>query len=226
MEQLQAQIVAVTDELNTLRAEIIGVKTAHASLHQDAVTHNAAHLQSLSKIQQQMDDISQKTQGAPTSDKKPLIEPKSVEVKVFAGSMADDRAKFLSWTDKLRDRVALFDPSLVKAMALAAKGVEPITAEMSVAMGVTAYSSAQLHGLLKDKTESTALQIVRGNHSEVDLESWRLLYAQYYPQALQSTITAEHLEHHPRPANKVSELPARLAEWDQNLRRCIEEATP
>ena len=55
------------------------------------------------------------------------------------------------------------------------------------------------------------------------LESWRLLYAQYYPQTLQSTITAEHLEHHPRPAAKVSDPPARLAEWDQNLRRCIEE---
>ena len=40
---------------------------------------------------------------------KPLIEPKQVEVKEFAGSMTDSRTKFLEWSEKIFDRVELFE---------------------------------------------------------------------------------------------------------------------
>ena len=44
MEALNAQVSAMSDEMVLLRAEIIQVKSAHATLHQaaaDAGTHNA-----------------------------------------------------------------------------------------------------------------------------------------------------------------------------------------
>ena len=43
MEAVQAQVRTITDELNTLRNEIIAIKGSHAVLHQTAVEANAGH---------------------------------------------------------------------------------------------------------------------------------------------------------------------------------------
>ena len=90
-------------------------------------------------------------------------------------------------------------------------------------MGISEADSREVHGFLKDRTEGTAHSIVRSNRSEVGLESWRLLATQFNPKTLQGTISAEHLERNPRGAAKMSEMPARLLEWERNLRRCLDE---
>ena len=56
MEALNAQVVAVVDELSTLRAEIIQIKSAHAALHQGAVENNA---QSAKRYEEQFNRINQ-----------------------------------------------------------------------------------------------------------------------------------------------------------------------
>ena len=57
-------------------------------------------------------------------------------------------------------------------------------------------ASKELHGFLKEKTKSTAEAIVRSNKSELGLESWRMLAAQFNPRTLTSTLHATHLETH------------------------------
>ena len=39
MEQLNMQISAITEELTMLKAEIVGIKGNHATLHQQSVDH-------------------------------------------------------------------------------------------------------------------------------------------------------------------------------------------
>ena len=96
MEAMNLQMTAIADEMATLRSEIISIKTAHASLHQNAVEANAANARSygeqadrLSKLQQKVEEIADGPDGAArvTEKSKQLIEPKNVEVKIFAGSM-------------------------------------------------------------------------------------------------------------------------------------------
>ena len=50
MEALNAQVRAVADELNTLRNEIITIKSAHAGLHQSAVEANTGHSQAFREM--------------------------------------------------------------------------------------------------------------------------------------------------------------------------------
>ena len=48
--------------------------------------------------------------------KKPLIKPENVEVPQFLGSMTDGRAKFLEWSEKVMDRVDIYQDNMVEAM--------------------------------------------------------------------------------------------------------------
>ena len=50
-----------------------------------------------------------------------------------------------------------------------------------------------------------------------------MLCKQFNPRTLQATDAAQQLETHPRGATKMSEMPARLLEWEKNLQRCITE---
>ena len=79
VEALRQQLVVVTDELNSVKMELVNVKTNHANLHQQASDANAAnartHAETTTKINALEDRIG--TKG--NSDRKPLIEPKQVE---------------------------------------------------------------------------------------------------------------------------------------------------
>ena len=233
MQALNAQVTAVTDELATLRAEIIQIKSAHATLHQGAVEAGAQSAKAFEdqaarivRLEQGIGEMSRGTgagQGGGFAKEKPLIEAKQVSVEVYSGSIADGRSKFLSWAERVKDRVTLFEPGMIQAMTDAENKTSPITMEESRSMGISDYGNRQLHGFLKDRTDGMAHSLVRNNKSEVGLESWRLLTVQCNPKTLQNTMSAEHLERNPRGATKVSELPARLLEWERNLRRCAEE---
>ena len=224
MEAVNAQFQVMSDELATLRNEIIAIKTAQAGLHQGAVEAGAR----TTTIEKRLDEVAKGMDGVAAgagfaAKGKTLIEAKQIEVPVFAGSIADSRNKFLTWAERFRDRVGLCEPKVVLAMSMAERSTMPITSEESEKMGVTPYWSQQLNGFLKDRTEGTANSIVRSNKSELGLESWRMLGRQFNNRTLQSTLTAKHLEDHPRGANKISEMPSRLLEWERNLRRCVEE---
>ena len=90
-------------------------------------------------------------------------------------------------------------------------------------MGISERANGEMQGFLKVHTSGTASALVRGNKSGVALESWRLLYAQYNPQTLSSTMTAQHLESHPKGASKIADLPACLLAWEKNLQRGLKE---
>ena len=186
-EQMMAQVVALTDELTALRGEIIQMKTAHATLHQSTVdSNNQSHQafgeqgERIARVEKSIENMAKTTAGMPTTtDGKPkfLIEPKQVEVEKFSGSMADSRGKFLSWAERIKDRVTLFDDNILAAMASAEKHQRPITDTDSRSMGMTAYGNQQLQGFLKDKTEGEAHSIVRGHKEGLALESWIIVYS-------------------------------------------------
>ena len=100
---------------------------------------------------------------------------------------------------------------------------EPIIEDKSAEMGISPQTSRELHGFLKDRTDGTANAIVRSNKTGIGLESWRMLAKQFNPRTLVSTMAAQDLETKPRGASKMSEMPARLFEWEKNIRRCIQE---
>ena len=56
--------------------------------------------------------------------KSPLIKPEEIHISEFQGSMTDGRAKFLEWSEKVFDRVALYQDNMVDAMARAEKETE------------------------------------------------------------------------------------------------------
>ena len=57
MEAVQAQIRTVVDELNTLRNEIVTIKSAHAGLHQSAVEANTGHNQAFREQAGRLDEV-------------------------------------------------------------------------------------------------------------------------------------------------------------------------
>ena len=104
MEAITQQIAIVTNELEALKAEIIGIKGAHASLHQTTVATTQQHegvigeqAAKVAGIQKKIDELSATANTHKGGAHKSLIEPKNVTVEVFHGSVADSRAKFLSW---------------------------------------------------------------------------------------------------------------------------------
>ena len=100
---------------------------------------------------------------------------------------------------------------------------EPITKDDSAKMGITETDSRQIQGFLKNHTGGTAKGIVRGNKNGVGIEAWRLLNGQFNPRTLQSTMASQHKELHPKKAKKMAEMPARLLEWEEDLKRCEDE---
>ena len=90
-------------------------------------------------------------------------------------------------------------------------------------MGIGERANNELQSFLKVHTTGTASALVRGNKSGVALESWRLLCAEYNPRTLSSTMTAQHLESHPKGASKLADLPSCLLTWEKNLQRGLLE---
>ena len=125
MDALRAQVGILTDELNQLKAEIVQVKGSHASLHQSTVEANTANARSFAEARLKADALENKieavrveTVDVPAKDqygKKPLIKLEHVNVPEFLGSMTDGRAKFLEWSEKVMDRVALYQDNMTKA---------------------------------------------------------------------------------------------------------------
>ena len=81
----------------------------------------------------------------------------------------------------------------------------------------------QLQGLLVNHTGGTAKALVRNNKGKLGLESYRLLCSQFNAKTIQATMMAQHREQHPKGAQKLSDMPARLLAWEQDLRRCADE---
>ena len=69
------------------------------------------------------------------------MEAKQVQVEKFLGSMTDSRAKFLSWGERIRDKVELFDPMLGDAMLRAERHPDVITVEISAQWGISSGAS-------------------------------------------------------------------------------------
>ena len=129
----------------------------------------------------------------------------------------------MEWAEALKDRVMLYESTLIEIMTSVELRTEEITEEDSVKMGVTKLASQELHGLLKDRTQGSANSIVRDNTKGVGIESWRRLCFQYNPKTLRGTMAAQHKELHPKGAKKMSELPKCIADWERDLRRCSQE---
>ena len=156
MDALRAQVVALTEELTTVKSELINVKSAHANLHQQSSDANTAAARSFaenrSRVEALETQISSMATGHGGPGKKPLIKPEQVVVGEFSGAMTDGRSRFLEWCEKIQDRVELYEEGLAKAMAEAEKKDSEISSEESTQMGISPMVSRQLHGFLKDKT--------------------------------------------------------------------------
>ena len=221
MELLRQQVQAIHDELQTVRGELVNMKAAHATLHQSATdTGTSVRSQEarLQQLDQQLQEIATDTgtttttHGTNTNNKHMLIEAKQVSVDKFSGNLTDSRGKFIQWTERLKDKAALYSDKMVEAMNAVAQSEVSITMEKSEELGLKPFDNLQLQGFLKDRTDATAHALVRGNRTGVALESYRLLCKEFNPITLQGTITAQHYEQNPRKASKLSELPARLLE--------------
>ena len=165
---MAAQVAALTDELQALKSEIIGVKAGHASMHQMMVESGTTNAQQFGAQADRIVALEKRIEttigkGSIDGKPKPLIEAKQIEVSAFAGSMSDDRSKFYLWTEKTRDRIALFDANLLRAMRQVEKLTSPITAEDVAKYGVSEYDNTQLQGFLKDRTTGTANNLIRSN---------------------------------------------------------------
>ena len=169
MELLKQQMVMVSDEVTTLKNELIALKGAHAALHQSAAESGQNTARDLGdqssridRIAKQVDEIKETTdRGGSFKKPRSLMEAKEVQVEKFLGSMTDSRAKFLAWGERIRDKVELFDSALGEAMLRAEMHNEVITADVSLAWGISALSSKELHGFLKDKTDGVANSVCR-----------------------------------------------------------------
>ena len=220
------QVRLITDELTLLKAEIVNVKASHAGLHQTTVesgSQTSRTLESINAKVQKLEDQLPSMAGAGAGKRLSLIEPKQMTVDEFAGGVTDARNKFIEWSEKVRDRVQLFDPGLAEEMKRIERTSTIITKQMSEDKGVTAQSNRELQAFLKDKTSGIAGAIVRGNKDAIGLETWRLLWAEFSPQTLTSTMRSQQLEKFPKPAKNMSEMSKRLLDWERDLRRCSEE---
>ena len=138
VDVLRQQVITLTEELTTVKTELVNMKAAHANLHQQSSDANTATARSFAEQRTRVDALeTQVNQRGGTSDKerKPLIKPEQVEVKEFCGSMTDGRSKFLEWSERLCDRVELFEEGLVKAMAEAERRDGEVTVDESLKLG-------------------------------------------------------------------------------------------
>ena len=100
MEQLRAQMQILADEMNSLKAEIVNVKSAHASLHQSTVDSGAQSANKYSEYAARLVGIETKLdslglEAGTFADKgfggpKPpaLMKPEQVKVGIFHGGIA------------------------------------------------------------------------------------------------------------------------------------------
>ena len=101
MDALRNQIEVLTNELTTLKAELINVKGTHANLHQQTAEANTNTARTFAEQRARIEALETGgDKGTTPHGRKPLIEPKQVEVKEFKGSMTDSRACFLEWCEK------------------------------------------------------------------------------------------------------------------------------
>ena len=126
-----------------------------------------------------------------------------------------ERAKYLEWCEKVKDRCELYHHSLAKALTEVAGKTEPMTAEVCLKLGIEAQANAELQGFLKEHTQGTAASIVRNNMGGLGLESWRLLSAQFNPRTIRGTLAAQYQESHPKGAAKLSDMPGCLLVWEK-----------
>ena len=99
----------MVEEIQLLKNEVVNTKAAHAGLHQSAVEQSADVSRRFDAVNEKLTTMaSSGTGGAPGKFKKPLIEPKQIEVAKFAGAVSDSRAKFLTWAETVKDRAGLF----------------------------------------------------------------------------------------------------------------------
>ena len=109
-------MTVVSDEIATLKNELIALKGAHASLHQNTIETGQNTAANMGEQSSRIDAIAKKIDGIQVAAErgikpKALMESKQVTVETFAGSMTDSRAKFLAWSESVRDKVDLFDNS-------------------------------------------------------------------------------------------------------------------
>ena len=147
MERMQQQLQVLGNELSTLKDEIVNIKSAHATLHQQSVESGTQHNQKfteqyamLQSLENKVDDMTRTLPSSEFGKPKALTEAKQVDVPKFAGSMTDGRQVFLKWSENVKDRVTLFDPKLAKTLMLMEQSPnadQPITEESSRSIGVT-----------------------------------------------------------------------------------------
>ena len=106
MDALRSQVTVLTEELSTLKTELINVKSAHATLHQSSVEAHTQHTAQMAEMEQRLESVSKASGGAA---KKSLMEPKNITITTFNGAITDARSKFLTWEETVRDKVCLFD---------------------------------------------------------------------------------------------------------------------
>ena len=203
MQAMQAQVQAVTEELGALKNEIVNLKAAHAGLHQTAVDSSLQTGRTIEAIQAKIAELPNLANG-----KRPtLMEPKQVNVEEFSGGVADSRNKFIEWTERVRDRVLLFDPALAEEMKKVEGASEVIDKAANDARGITPQANRELQVFIKDKTGGIAGSIVRSHKEGIALESWRLLWSEFCPTTLTSTMKAQQLDKFPKSANKWGSSP-------------------
>ena len=113
MEAVRQQVQIVSDEIAAVKNEIINLKAAHAGLHQTSVDASQTTGRSITEITNKLEDLEAKLPFAGTGfQKKPLLEPKQVEVETFSGGPGESRTKFLEWVEAFKVRVTLYDPEL------------------------------------------------------------------------------------------------------------------
>ena len=164
MDALRQQVQVVSEELAAVKGEIINLKAAHAGLHQTTVDANQTTGRTITEIASKVEDIETKMPFAGSGfQKKPLLEPKQVEVDKFAGGPGEHRSKFLEWVETFKDRVTLYDPELAEIMTKIERNKTSIDHEQSVELGVTKQMNRELQGFIKDRTKGLAGALVRGN---------------------------------------------------------------
>ena len=109
MDELRRQIQVLADELNSVRAELVASKQAHANLHQTTVDDRQRIQQEFADQTNRirnMEDAQARSPQFNGGKEKSLIEAKQVTVPEFAGAVTDSRAKFLEWSEKIHPRCA------------------------------------------------------------------------------------------------------------------------
>ena len=109
MEAMQQQIALMVQELEMLKTEMVASKAAHATLHQNTVDRAQEVARQIEEIGRRIAALSDGRSGGTFGDKRrALIEPKQINVPIFAGAVTDSRAKFLEWAEAVQDRTGLF----------------------------------------------------------------------------------------------------------------------